>query len=538
MRFPPPPTTPSMLLPRRSHFTPLALVLLLLIAAIAAGGSPTTPEGRRSLPTLQALTVEPAKIRLHGANRQQQRLVTGRTTDGRLIDVTPFCETISSDPAIASVSGATVRGRHDGLAGVSVRLGHLSKEASVRVADFAHYPPVHFANDVVPLFSKLGCNNGGCHGKASGQNDFKLSVFGFDPRADYDALVKEARDRRLVSAAPERSLLLMKPTGQMSHGGGRRIEVGAPEYELLHEWVRQGMPFGSSDAPHVVSLRVSPVERLLGFGAEQQVLATAVFSDGSLRDVTAAAGYTSNAGHVAEVDRAGRVRTGQAPGEAAITVSYVGQVAAVRIRVPRPRAPDPYPALPVNNKIDELALAKRKAMGLLPSDLCDDATFLRRVYLDLLGTLPTPDEVRTILADKDAARRKRVIDQFLDRPEHEDYWALRWSDVLLVNRDRLGDRGAFELHRWLREQFARNRPYHRWVRCRARRKCELPGNYSPKSRASRRRRIKSGRRPRIGPSRAATILHALGIDPATTLHTSLGRPVELAGGGTAVTELF
>ena len=121
----------------------------------------------------------------------------------------------------------------------------------------------------------------------------------------------------------------------------------------------------------------------------------------------------------------------------------------------------------MNNKIDELVLGKRKAMGLLPSDLCDDATFLRRVYLDLLGTLPTPDEVRTILADKDAARRKRVIDHLLDRPEYEDYWALRWSDVLLVNRDPLGDRGAFELHRWLREQFARNRPYDRWVRCRA-----------------------------------------------------------------------
>jgi hypothetical protein len=357
-----------------------------------------------------------------------------------------------------------VRGQGEGTAEVRVRLGTQTAAVSVRVRDFASYPPVHFGNDVVPLFSKLGCNSGGCHGKASGQNGFKLSVFGFDPRADYDALVKEARGRRVFPAAPERSLLLAKPTGRVPHGGGRRLETGSPEYEVLHEWLKQGMPQGNSNAPHVVGLRVSPPARVLGFEGDQQVLATAVFSDDSCRDVTAAAGYASNADHVAEVDRGGRIRTARVPGEAAITVHYVGHVATVLVRVPRPDAPDPYPTLPVNNKIDELVGAKLKTMGIVPSGLCDDATFLRRTYLDVLGTLPTPEEVRAFLAAKDAAKRERLIDHVLDRPEYADYWALKWSDILLVNRDKIGDRGALEMHRWLRGQFARNRPYDQWVR--------------------------------------------------------------------------
>jgi hypothetical protein len=324
--------------------------------------------------------------------------------------------------------------------------------------------PVHFANDIAPLFSKLGCNSGGCHGKASGQNGFKLSVFGFDPMADYDALVKEARGRRVFPAAPAQSLLLLKSTGTIAHGGGRRIEVGSSDYVVLHEWLKQGTPIGSADAPRLVELRASPTERILGLKADQQIVATAIFSDGSQRDVTAAASYSSNAGHVAAVDGRGRAHTGSVPGEAAITVQYMGQVAVVRFQVPRPGALNPYPDVPVNNKIDELAWAKLKTMGIVPSELAGDAVFLRRVYLDTLGTLPRPDEVRAFLADTDPKKRERWIDKILERPEYADYAALRWADVLQVNRDKLGDRGAFEMHRWLRAQIATNRPYDQWVR--------------------------------------------------------------------------
>ncbi|MBI1918591.1 MAG: hypothetical protein HYS12_28185, partial [Planctomycetes bacterium] len=302
----------------------LAFVAALVLAYPAAGAPPSA---------VQSLTIEPPSLELRGANRQQHVLVTGRTADGKLIDLTHACEWSTDKPEVARVSGTVVQGVADGTAVLRVKAGALEARAAVRVVDFAGFPAVHFANDVVPLFSKLGCNSAACHGKASGQNGFKLSVFGFDPEADYNALVKEARGRRVFPASPEQSLLLLKPTGRMAHGGGRRIEAGSPDYELLLHWIEQGMPAGRADAPHVVALRLRPADRVLATQASQQILTTAVFSDGSRRDVTASASYHSNAPLVAEVDRQGRVRTGEVPGEAAITVNYMGLVGAARFQV-------------------------------------------------------------------------------------------------------------------------------------------------------------------------------------------------------------
>ncbi len=452
---------------RRGLGVALAKAALLLLGGLAnvasAGADPPKTAVAPSV-VFQSLTVEPSPILLDGSNRRQQLVITGRTVAGDLLDVTHSCELNSANSAVAVVRGSVVEAQGDGAAEIRVRAGQATVNIPVRVRAAASFPPVHFGNDVAPLFSKLGCNSGGCHGKASGQNSFKLSVFGFDPEADYNALVKEARGRRIFPAAPASSLLLLKPTGSIAHGGGRRLEAGSADYAVLHEWLKQGTPLGNASAPRVVGLRVSPAERVLGLKADQQILATAVFSDGSLRDVTAAAGYTSNAAQVAEVDGQGRVRTGSVPGDVAITVNYMGQVAAVRFQVPRPGAPSPYPQLPVNNKIDEFVWAKLKTMGIVPSELASDAVFLRRAFLDALGTLPRPDEVRAFLADPDPAKRAKWIDKILDRPEYADYYALRWADVLLVNRDKLGDRGAFEMHRWLRTQLARNRPYDQWVR--------------------------------------------------------------------------
>lgn len=324
--------------------------------------------------------------------------------------------------------------------------------------------PVHFVNDVMPLLSRYGCNGGGCHGRASGQNGFKLSVFGFDPAADRDALVKEARGRRVFAAAPESSLLLLKATGRVPHGGGRRVAPDSPDYATLLAWLRQGMGEGPADAPRAVALRVSPAQQVLGLKAAHQIAATVAFSDGTTRDVTAAAGYASNAAHVAEVAPGGRVSTGAVPGEAAVTVHYMGLIAVARFQVPRPDAPNPYPDLPVHNAIDGHVWAKLRTMGIVPSALADDATFFRRLHLDATGTLPTPDAVRAFLADRDPAKRGKAVEAVLARPEYAAYWAMKWADVLLVNRDKLGDRGAYELHRWLVTQLARNRPYDAWAR--------------------------------------------------------------------------
>jgi Protein of unknown function (DUF1549)/Protein of unknown function (DUF1553) len=412
------------------------------------------------------LEVLPQSIRLTAANRRQQVLITAVTPAGRRIDATRQAQLRSQNAKIAAVRGTSsvIVAATDGKTSLRVRYGGLQGQVPVTVKGAATHRPVHFVNDVIPLFSKLGCNSGGCHGKRSGQNGFRLSVFGSDPRADYASLRKAARGRRVFPSAPNESLLIRKATAAIPHGGGRRTTAGSPDHELLAEWIRQGMPWGRDDAPKLARIEVAPRSRVMAPKSPQQLLVTAVYSDGSRRDVTDAADYTSNAEVIAEVKRGGRVRTGGNPGEAAITVNYMGQVAAVQVLVPRPNAPSPYPKLPENNGIDGLVWAKLKKLGIVPSDLCDDATFLRRLHIDAIGTLPTEKEVRAFLADKRKDKRRRAIDAVLDRPEFADYWALKFADVLLVNSEKLGERGAYQFHRWLRKQFAENRPYDQWVR--------------------------------------------------------------------------
>ncbi len=441
----------------------LAAVLLVTLFSAVTAEEPA-PATDAWLSSVSSIRVEPAEIKLRGDNRRQQLLVTAVLADGGQRDVTHLARLELRDSALALPVEMAIAGRSDGNTEVTVHVGNHTATVPVQVNGFAEYPPVHFANDVVPLFSKLGCNSGGCHGRAAGQNGFKLSVFGFDPAADFDALTKEARGRRIFPNSPQHSLLLAKPTAQLPHGGGQRMTADSPDYEVLSQWIRQGMPRGREDSPTLVSLRVIPGERVLTFGDRQQIVATAIYSGGQERDVTALAGYSSNATHVADVERSGVVHSGQIPGEAAITVGYMGQVAAVKVLIPRPGAPENYPELPVRSPIDSLVWARLKQMGIVPSQPADDATFLRRAFLDTLGRMPTPEEVREFLADQNPQKRSRWIERILARDEYADLWAMKWADILLVDRQKLGERGAYELHRWLRQQFAANRPYDEWVR--------------------------------------------------------------------------
>ena len=413
-------------------------------------------------PRLKQLMVEPQTVQLGGTNRVQQLLITGIRDDGRPVDVTHRAQIESNDTAIARVEEGIVTGGSDGEVLLSISCDGQTAEVAVRVSHIAGYPPVDFANDMLPLFSKLGCNSGACHGKSSHPSGLKLSVFGFDPAADFDALVKEGRGRRVFAGSPEFSLFLRKATGAVPHGGGQRLHAASPDYDLMLAWVRQGTPEAQQNSPGLVKLSVSPADRILDASAQQQILATAHYSDGSVRDVTSAAGYTSNAPLIAEVERSGVVRTGVIPGEAAIAVHYMGQVASVQLQLPRTSGFTPF-EFPVQNAVDELVKSKLEKMQLVPSELADDATFLRRVWLDTIGTLPTPEDVRQFLADPATDKRARWIDKALEQPQYADYWALVWSDILLVDRQKLGERGAYELHRWLREQFASNRRYDAWV---------------------------------------------------------------------------
>jgi hypothetical protein len=336
----------------------------------------------------------------------------------------------------------------------------LAAPGNLLWADPPPTPPrsLHFENDIIPLLSRFGCNSSGCHGSAMGQNGFKLSVFGSDPAADYDALVKEARGRRVLPEAPEFSLFLAKPSGSLPHGGGVRIRRGTREYETIRSWLAAGMPVGDPAAPRVEAVRVEPAERIMGVKAEQQLRVIARYSDGSEVDATGLARFQSNNDGLASVSAGGLVTAGQVPGEAAIMANFMGAVAVFRALIPRPQTIAQYPALPGNNFIDPLVFGKLKKLNVLPSAPASDAEFLRRVYLDVIGTLPTSAEARRFLADARPDRRVRLVEELLSRPEFADFWALKWADLLRVDRQALGHKQAFAFYRWLRDSFARNKP--------------------------------------------------------------------------------
>lgn len=442
---------------------PTLVLLIAMVAASVCASDKVFAEENLPQSEILELQVQPERIELAGASRQQQLLITAQYADGRLLDVTHRAKLSVENGQVATLAGTTVMGQANGATTLLVSHAGLKRRVPVVIEDFDHYPPIHFAGDIMPVFTKLGCNSGGCHGKQSGQGGFKLSVFGFDPEADYAAILKEGRGRRVFPASIERSLLLTKPLAHVPHGGGKRLQEDSREHELLRQWLWQGMPWGNDSAPHAVRIEVTPSARVVEFNGQQQLQVTAIYNDGTLRDVTAAAIFSSNAAEVAEVDEHGVVQVGRQPGEAAVTVSFLEHVSVARVQVPRPGGPLEVARPALASAIDEHVWTKLENMRIEPSGVCDDATYLRRVSLDLLGTLPTPGEVREFLGDSSPHKRERLASRLLQRPEFADYWALNFADILLVDQDKLGDRGAYEFHHWLRQQFADNRPYDKWV---------------------------------------------------------------------------
>ena len=329
--------------------------------------------------------------------------------------------------------------------------------------------PFHFETDVVSILSRFGCNASGCHGKAEGQNGFKLSIFGFDPQADHVSLTSEGRGRRTNPTIPEKSLLLQKACGDIPHGGGVRIRKDTDEYRTLRNWIAAGLPFGEPTAPRVVSITVSPHEQLMKLKTTQPLKVVAKFDNGIEEDVTRHAKFQSNNEGLAGVDEHGLVTTSETPGDVAIMANYLGAVDVFRVLIPRPMdsasVTPPTPGVNAEgNFIDPLVDAKLTKLNIQPSDLCSDEDFLRRAFLDVIGTLPKPDEVRKFLDDKRPDRRSRWIDDLLKRPEYADYWALKWSDLLRVERPTLGHAGAHAYYRWMRDSFATNKPFDRFAR--------------------------------------------------------------------------
>ncbi len=421
--------------------------------------APSQPADDAAKVSAQELVVEPRSIELSDLFAGRQLLVTAHGADA-----THAAEYTSADPRVAEVDATGyVSARSTGTTQIIVRHGGAECMVSVTVSGLVDRP-VDFANDIVPIFSRYGCNSGGCHGKASGQNGFRLSLFGFDAQFDYQALVQQARGRRVFPAVPERSLLLQKATGQVPHGGGRRFEVASEPYAQLVHWIRSGMPRARPDGPRLTRVEIRPSQVLLEPGRSQQLCVLAYHSDGSLQDVTRRCEYASNLGVVASVDAQGQLTAVGQVGEAAIMARYLGQVAVCRVLVPRGEPLAEIPGFEPANYVDRLCAEKWKKLGLLPSPLCDDATFLRRVTIDLCGRLPTVAEVREFLASADARKREQAVERLLATEDHAAFMAMRWGTILRNSHLAGSERAAYAFHNWLKDLFARNRPYDELVR--------------------------------------------------------------------------
>ena len=384
------------------------------------------------------------------------------------------------EPADGSIVAVDERGRlvprGDGETTVRVSYGETSVDVPVTVSGIAAPPPVSFSEQVVPVLTKTGCNSGACHASQYGKGEFKLSLFGFAPEEDHPQIARHWNQRRLSLIDPADSLILKKPTLQTSHGGGQRFDVDSIEYEMLLEWIAAGAPLPNAEDPHVVGMTVYPEERVYAEGDQQQLRIVAEYEDGSTRDVTHLAMYDSLGEGVATVDEQGLVTIAGA-GQAAVMVRYQGQARVSMVVAPFDAdnaETDRLAGFKPQNLVDETIAAHWRQLGVAPSELCSDEEFVRRAYLDAVGTLPTPEQIDAFLNSESQSRRDELVDELLgltgdpNRDVHGEawsaYWTLKWGDLLRNNRNKVGDGGMWAFTNWMRQSLRENLPVDQFVR--------------------------------------------------------------------------
>lgn len=426
----------------------------------------------------QGPVVHPAQVKLDRNFERAQLVVTDSGAEGKITDrsadLTSQSRFESVNPAVVTVdpTGALLA-VSDGEAVIKVMVADRTLEVPVTVSGVVASPVVDYLRDVAPVINKTGCNMGACHAVQFGQAGFKLSVFGFDPDADRDAIVRERQQRRTNFIQPEQSLFLLKPTMEVPHGGGKRLAAGSIEHQLLVRWVKNGAPAPVKNPVKVTGLSVFPPQRVGQKGLTQQLRVEATYSDGTTRDVSALARYDSMDEAMLDVNGTGFVRT-HGEGQAPVMIRFEGQAAISMFVVPYKEAIELAGWTP-NNFVDEHAATKFKALGIEPSPLCDDATFLRRAYLDATGTVPTVAQTRAFLESTAPDKRTQLIDELLGltgdptRDIHNDayaaYWTLKWSDLIRNSSDGNSvDQAMWAMHNWMKESFRTNRPFDQFVK--------------------------------------------------------------------------
>jgi WD40 repeat protein len=434
---------------------------------VAAPPKPAEEPVREKLPlgtTIAALDVTPSNVTLSGKYDVAQLVVMAKTSAGDRIDVTRLA-TIQSPGSFAAVSrSGQLRAIADGSGELVVTLDAQAAHVPITVSDVGAEFHADFVRDVAPLLSRIGCTAGTCHGAQAGRNGFKLSLRGYDPINDVRALTDDLASRRVAIASPDNSLMLLKTTGAVPHGGGALVQPGDPYYEIMRSWVADGAKLNPESA-RVAKIEIAPTDPIAQRpGDKQQFRVVATYADGRRRDVTAEAFIESGVSEIATAGKAGLL-TAVRRGEAAVLARFEGAYAATTLTVMGDRSGFAWQSPPAYNRIDELTAAKWQRMKIQPSDLCSDVEFIRRVTLDLTGLPPSSDELQAFLDDPKPSRDKReaLVDRLIGSDAYVEYWANKWADLLQVNRKFLGPEGAASFRAWIRGELTKNTPYDRLV---------------------------------------------------------------------------
>lgn len=417
-----------------------------------------------TLPAIQSLKLEPASLTLIDGRDERRVLVIGETDTGERFDLTGQAQLTASSAIVEIDKEHFIKPKSKGSGEITVSAGGATATLPVKVQS-AEIPAIGFVRDVEPVLAKVGCNQGTCHGSAKGKNGFKLSLRGYDPGFDYQALINDLSGRRFNRVKVDESLMLLKPAAEVPHEGRQVVKIGSREYEILRQWIVQGTKFEEPSKNRAVKIELLPREIELDLpGRAHQMLVIATYPDGSTRDVTRDAILSSNNGEVAEVTN--NVVKALRRGEAGVLVRYEGNYTTRLVTVMGDRTDFKWGEVPEYNYIDKQVNAKLKKMKTQPSELCTDAEFIRRAYLDLTGLPPSPERVREFLNDQAApkSKRARLVNELLDSPDYAKYWANKWADLLQCNSEILGEKGVWVFRNWIQGALAENMPYDKFAR--------------------------------------------------------------------------
>ena len=411
-----------------------------------------------------SIAVFPPDVNMQSARGKQRIIVQASYADGITRDVTAQAKVTISDPKIAKIVNLEVLPVGDGKCSIAVEFEGKTTQVPVDVKDAIKDRPISFKLDVMPIFLRNGCNQGGCHGAARGKDGFRLSLFGFDPDGDHYRLTRELNGRRINLAIPEESLLVEKSTGKVPHTGGQKFAVGEQYYNDLVRWVDAGGPQDPAGIATPVSVDLFPKTALLdGKGSTQQLIVRAKYSDGSERDVTSLALFLSSNDSSGKVSPSGLVTAGDR-GEAFVMARFSTFTVGVPFIVLPKDLKFSFPTTPEKNYIDTLVNAKLKNLRIAPSATCSDEVFLRRIFIDLTGMLPSVEEYKTFMANKSADKREQLVKDLMERKEFSELWVLKWAELLQIrSSNQVSYKATLLYYNWLQDRIARNVPLNQWV---------------------------------------------------------------------------